>query len=86
MVYVLKKKSSYSQLSVGKDAWSLKCTIVDGTGSIDADFTSDILSKLVGFTPQEMNQLKKQMVNNPALKAKAVEVSFNFDDKNTAKL
>ncbi|XP_026321501.1 recQ-mediated genome instability protein 1-like [Hyposmocoma kahamanoa] len=62
-----------SKLSVGKDGWSLKCTIVDGTGSIDADFTSNVLSKLVGFTPQEMNQLKKQMVNNPVLKAKAVE-------------
>ncbi|KOB74331.1 RecQ-mediated genome instability protein 1, partial [Operophtera brumata] len=42
-----------SKLSVGKDGWTLKCTIVDGTGSIDVDFTSQVLSELVGFTPQE---------------------------------
>lgn len=65
-----------SKLSVGKDGWSLKCTIVDGTGSIDVDFTSEVLSKLVGFTPQEMNQLKKQMAIKPELKDKAVCVSY----------
>lgn len=64
-----------SKLSVGKDGWTLKCTIVDGTGSIDVDFTSAVLSKLVGFTPQEMNQLKKQMVTKPELKEKAISVS-----------
>ncbi|KOB61933.1 RecQ-mediated genome instability protein 1, partial [Operophtera brumata] len=31
-----------SKLSVGKDGWTLKCTIVDGTGSIDVDFTSQV--------------------------------------------
>ncbi|XP_028167377.1 recQ-mediated genome instability protein 1-like [Ostrinia furnacalis] len=61
-----------SKLSVGKDGWSLKCTLIDGTGNIDVDFTSDVLSKLVGFTPQEMNDLKKKMASNPALKEKAV--------------
>ncbi|CAG4951260.1 unnamed protein product [Colias eurytheme] len=61
-----------SKLSVGKDGWSLKCTLVDGTGSIDADFTSDVLSKLVGFTPQEMNDIKKQIAKSPELKEKAV--------------
>ncbi|XP_073967026.1 recQ-mediated genome instability protein 1-like [Choristoneura fumiferana] len=61
-----------SKLSVGKDGWSLRCTIVDGTGSIDVDFTNNVLSKLVGFTPQEMNQLKKQMATKPELKQKAV--------------
>lgn len=65
-----------SKLSVGKDGWSLKCTIVDGTGSIDVDFTSEVLSKLVGFTPQEMNRLKKQMATKPELKEKAVCVSY----------
>lgn len=64
-----------SKLSVGKDGWSLRCTIVDGTGSIDVDFTNNVLSKLVGFTPQEMNQLKKQMATKPELKEKAVMVS-----------
>lgn len=64
-----------SKLSVGKEGWSLRCTIVDGTGSIDVDFTSEVLSKLVGFTPQEMNQLKKQMGSKPELKEKAVCVS-----------
>lgn len=64
-----------SKLSVGKDGWSLKCTIVDGTGSLDVDFTCDVLSKLVGYTPHEINQLKKQMVTKPELKAKAMSVS-----------
>lgn len=67
-----------SKLSVGKDGWSLRCTIVDGTGSIDVDFTSEVLSKLVGFTPQEMNQLKKHMTTKPELKKKVVCVSFFF--------
>ncbi|XP_063625690.1 recQ-mediated genome instability protein 1-like [Cydia splendana] len=61
-----------SKLSVGKEGWSLRCTIVDGTGSLDVDFTNNVLSKLVGYTPQEMNQLKKQMATNPQLKQKAV--------------
>ncbi|XP_037973151.2 recQ-mediated genome instability protein 1 [Plutella xylostella] len=61
-----------SKLSVGKDGWSLKCTIVDGTGSLDVDFTSDVLSKLVGYTPIEMTQLKKQISKNPEMKEKAV--------------
>lgn len=67
-----------SKLSVGKEGWSLKCTIVDGTGSIDVEFTSEVLSKLVGFTPQEMNQLKKQMATKPELKEKAVCVSYCY--------
>ncbi|CAH0589260.1 unnamed protein product [Chrysodeixis includens] len=61
-----------SKLSVGKDSWSLKCTIVDGTGNLDVEFTSDVLSKLVGYTPQEMNALKKQMAEKPELKLKAI--------------
>ncbi|XP_049876094.1 recQ-mediated genome instability protein 1-like [Pectinophora gossypiella] len=61
-----------SKLSVGKDGWSLRCTLVDGTGTIDVEFTSNVLSKLVGYTPQEMNQLKKQMMTKPELKEKAV--------------
>lgn len=65
-----------SKLSVGKDAWSLRCTIVDGTGCIDVDFTSDVLSKLVGFTPQEMHDIKKRMSTEPAMKEKAVSVSL----------
>ncbi|KAG6462874.1 hypothetical protein O3G_MSEX013513 [Manduca sexta] len=57
-----------SKLTVGKDAWCLKCTIVDGTGSLDVEFTSAVLSKLVGYTPQEMTQLKKDMAKDPQLK------------------
>lgn len=66
-----------SKLSVGKDGWSLRCTIVDGSGSIDVDFTSEVLSQVVGYTPQEMNQMKKQMSSQPDLKEKAVTVSYN---------
>ncbi|KAM3959627.1 recQ mediated genome instability 1 [Aphomia sociella] len=62
-----------SKLSVGKDSWSLRCTIIDGTGSLDVDFTSDVLSKLVGLTPQEMNSIKKQMTTKPEMKEKAVK-------------
>ncbi|CAH2247884.1 jg12245 [Pararge aegeria aegeria] len=59
-----------SKLLVSKEAWTLKCTIVDGTGCLDVDFTSDVLSKLVGFTPQEMIQLRKQIGSKPEVKAK----------------
>nr|XP_026501003.1 recQ-mediated genome instability protein 1-like [Vanessa tameamea] len=61
-----------SKLTVGKEGWSLSCTIVDGTGTIDVDFSSDVLSKLVGFTPQEMIQMKKQMAKNAQIKDAAV--------------
>ncbi|KAL4705814.1 hypothetical protein ACJJTC_006534 [Scirpophaga incertulas] len=61
-----------SKLSVGKDGWSLRCTLIDGTGSIDADFTSEVLTRLVGFTPREMNQMKRQMVSDPTVKEKTV--------------
>lgn len=67
--------SLLSKLSVSKDGWSLKCTIVDGTGSLDVEFTSDVLSKLVGYTPQEMNAIKRQMATKPELKEKAITVS-----------
>lgn len=66
-----------SKLSVGKDGWSLKCTIVDGTGSLDVDFTSEVLSKLVGITPSEMTQIKKEMGKKPELKEKAFMVSLS---------
>ncbi|CAH4030234.1 unnamed protein product [Pieris brassicae] len=61
-----------SKLSVGKEGWSLKCTLVDGTGAIDVEFTSDVLSKLVGITPQEMAEIKKEIAKKPELKEKAM--------------
>ncbi|CAF4928453.1 unnamed protein product [Pieris macdunnoughi] len=61
-----------SKLSVGKEGWSLKCTLVDGTGAIDVEFTSDVLSKLVGITPQEMADIKKEIAKKPELKEKAI--------------
>ncbi|XP_026756199.2 recQ-mediated genome instability protein 1-like [Galleria mellonella] len=61
-----------SKLSVGKEGWSLRCTIVDGTGSLDVDFASNVLSELVGFTPEEMQSIKKQIATNPEMKEKAV--------------
>lgn len=64
-----------SKLSVSKEEWSLKCTIVDGTGRLDVDFTSEALSKLVGVTPKEMNSMKKQMASKPELKEQVVSVS-----------
>ncbi|XP_063895218.1 recQ-mediated genome instability protein 1-like [Helicoverpa armigera] len=64
--------SLLSKLSVSKEGWSLKCTIVDGTDSLDVEFTSDVLSKLVGYTPTEMNAIKKQMATKPELKEKAI--------------
>lgn len=67
-----------SKLSVGKDGWTLRCTLVDGTGALDVDFTSDVLSKLVGYTPTEMNKLKKEMAIKPELKQLAVTVSCFF--------
>ncbi|KAJ0174843.1 hypothetical protein K1T71_009951 [Dendrolimus kikuchii] len=70
-----------SKLFVGKDGWCLKCTIIDGTGALDVDFTSEVLSNLVGFTPQEMNQLKKEMASHPELRKKAVEALQNAKDK-----
>ncbi|XP_034834691.1 recQ-mediated genome instability protein 1-like [Maniola hyperantus] len=57
-----------SKLSVSKEGWTLRCTIVDGTGSLDVDFTSDVLSKLVGYTPQEMIQLRKQIGRKPEIR------------------
>ncbi|XP_023942791.2 recQ-mediated genome instability protein 1-like [Bicyclus anynana] len=59
-----------SKLLVNKEAWTLKCTIVDGTGCLDVDFTSDVLSKLVGFTPPEMVKLRKEISGKPEIKAK----------------
>ena len=64
-----------SKLSVSKEGWSLKCTIVDGTGNLDVEFTSEVLSKLVGYTPQEMTAIKREMATKPELKEKAITVS-----------
>ncbi|XP_068617889.1 recQ-mediated genome instability protein 1-like [Battus philenor] len=61
-----------SKLSVGRDGWSLKCEIVDGTGTLNVDFTSDVLSELVGLTPIEVNRIKKHMATKPEMKEKAV--------------
>lgn len=67
-----------SKLSVGKDGWSLKCTLIDGTGRIDVDFTSDVLSQLVGFTPSEMNVMKKEMATSSATKETVIMVNVEF--------
>ncbi|XP_014361460.2 recQ-mediated genome instability protein 1 [Papilio machaon] len=66
-----------SKLMVSKEEWSLRCAIVDGTGSLDVDFTSDVLSKLVGLTPMEMNQIKKQIATKPELKEQAITALAN---------
>lgn len=60
------------KLSGSKGVWSLKCTLVDGTGCLDVEFTSEVLSEIVGFTPSDMKQLKKDMVSKPELMEKAV--------------
>ncbi|XP_075980257.1 recQ-mediated genome instability protein 1-like [Anticarsia gemmatalis] len=70
-----------SKLSVGKGEWSLKCTIVDGTGKLDVEFASDVLSKLVGVTPQQMNLMKKQMASKPELQEKVVSAIKNARDQ-----
>ncbi|KPJ02509.1 RecQ-mediated genome instability protein 1 [Papilio xuthus] len=66
-----------SKLMVSKEGWSLRCAIVDGTGSLDVDFTSDVLSKLVGLTPTEMNQIKKQIATKPELKEQTITALEN---------
>ncbi|XP_072944813.1 recQ-mediated genome instability protein 1-like isoform X2 [Epargyreus clarus] len=50
------------------DRWNLRCTLTDGTGCIDVDISSDILSDCLGFTPQGIRELKKQISTNPDLK------------------
>lgn len=65
-----------SKLTVGKKGWQLSCKIVDGTGTLDVDFSSDVLSKLVGFTPQEMIKMKGQIAKDPGVKEKVDLVRF----------
>ncbi|CAH2092598.1 unnamed protein product [Euphydryas editha] len=59
-----------SKLTVGKKGWRLSCTIADGTGTLDVDFSSDVISKFVGFTPQEIIKLKDTIAKNPEVKEK----------------
>ncbi|GBP56444.1 RecQ-mediated genome instability protein 1 [Eumeta japonica] len=60
-----------SKLTVGKETWSLKCVLIDGTGQMDVDFTSDVLTKLIGYSPKEMKQLRHEISSKPELKEKA---------------
>lgn len=65
-----------SKLTVGKQGWQLRCKILDGTGTLDVDFSSDVLSNLVGFTPQEMIKMKGQIAKDPEVKGKVDSVRF----------
>lgn len=46
-------------LSSSGGMWSITAKISDGTAYLDVDFVDEILSSLIGFSVQEMKQLKK---------------------------
>lgn len=70
-----------SKLSVSKNEWILKCTIADGTGCLDVDFTSNALSKLVGFTPQHLFEMRKQLKTKTELEEKLKTALKNAKDE-----
>ncbi|XP_062530050.1 recQ mediated genome instability 1 isoform X1 [Bombyx mori] len=58
------------KLTVGRDGWSLRCTLVDGSGALDLEFASDVFSELIGLSPHQMYRLKKEMGSRPDLRDK----------------
>ncbi|XP_067000187.2 recQ-mediated genome instability protein 1 [Anabrus simplex] len=63
-----------SRLSVANsNNWQLKAKVCDGSASLDVDFSSDVLEKLIGFSPTEMMAMKRDIAKNPLLKEKVTK-------------
>lgn len=65
-----------SKLSVTRDRWKLSCNITDDTDNLDVNFSNEVLEKVIGYTPKEMYELKKQIKTQPDLKEKGSLVSM----------
>ncbi|XP_077284076.1 recQ-mediated genome instability protein 1-like [Arctopsyche grandis] len=61
------------KLSFQKKDWVLKCTLVDGSASLDVNFANDLLSVIIGYTPEEMITIKKKISSEPNLKESVME-------------
>lgn len=67
--------SLLSQLKVDADSgWHLSAKICDGTGTLDVDFTSDVLDHVIGLSHQEFKQMKREASRNPLVKEKLVKL------------
>lgn len=63
------------KLSFHNEQWILKCTLVDGSGSLDVDMESQLLSEIIGLTPEKMMNIKKRISSEPQLKNMVRDVS-----------
>ena len=65
-----------SKLSVTREFWKLNCNITDDTDNIDVNFSNEVLQRVIGYTPNEMYKLRKQIESQPELKEKGNSVSY----------
>lgn len=63
------------KLSFQRKDWVLKCTLVDGSSSLDVNFSNNLLSVIIGYTPEEMIKIKKKISSEPNLKESVMEVN-----------
>ncbi|XP_052779446.1 recQ-mediated genome instability protein 1-like [Mya arenaria] len=50
-----------SKLRIEGNKWMLTCKINDGTRAIDVDLSNQVLTEMIGFSPQEANEMKKRV-------------------------
>nr|CAD7441386.1 unnamed protein product [Timema bartmani] len=67
-----------SHLKFKKEGWHLLCKIDDSTAMLDVVISSEVLARLIGFSPAEVRTMRVEMAVNPLVKErmrKALEVT-----------
>lgn len=59
-----------SKLIIKNNKWFVSVRINSEEGTIKASFDPDLLDRLIGFSPSEMNSRESEMAVNPAIKEK----------------
>nr|CAD7396388.1 unnamed protein product [Timema cristinae] len=57
-----------SHLKFKKEGWHLLCKIDDSTAMLDVVISSDVLARLIGFSPAEVRTMRVEMAVNPLVK------------------
>nr|CAD7415285.1 unnamed protein product [Timema poppensis] len=57
-----------SHLKFKKEGWHLLCKIDDSTTMLDVVISSDVLARLIGFSPAEVRTMRVEMAVNPLVK------------------
>ena len=69
-------KSVVKSITVIKKAWSMSFLITDFTGDLIVQIDGKVIEQLIGYGPEEVNNLKKRTTESSAVKELLIKVTF----------